>query len=484
MTAAQSRILSNVVSLPRRFASRRNEREFLPAALEIIETPASPAGRVTAATIIAFFLVALVWATFGHVDIIATAQGKVVPVGRTKVIQPLEIGMVTAINVKDGDRVTEGQVLIEMDHVAAMAERNRIAQDLMRSQLDIARLTALRAAIEENITPNDKFNPPAGALAYQIARTRSAMIAQADQQAAKIAALDQQIAQKAAEADEIAASITKLKEGLPLLEETAAIREKVAKMEYGNRLADLDARLKVSDQRNDLLVQQRRAVENVAGRHSLEWQREQTKAEYARSIMTDLAEAEPKAAQFAEDLVKAEKRIHDQTLRAPIDGTVQQLAMHTIGGIAQPAQQLMAIVPAGDGIEIEAMVPNKDIGFVHEGDPAEVKIDTFNFTKYGLLHGKVISVSQDAMVRDKAPAQVSADKQSGQSSHTSEPPGQELVYAARIRLDGTKIQVEDRMVELAPGMATTVEIKTGSRRVIEFLLSPILRYRHESLRER
>jgi hemolysin D len=473
----------NVVPLRRAARMRRAEREFLPAALEIMETPASPVGRAVAATLIAFFLIALAWAIFGRIDIIATAQGKIVPVGRIKVIQPLETGMVTAIRARDGDRVKEGQVLIELDRVASTSERNRVRHDYLRSRLDVARLVALRAGFDAGIGTGE-FVPPEGAPAYEIARTRASMIAQAEQQAAKMAALDQQIAQKVAEADEIAAIIAKLRAGLPLIQEAADVREKVMKMEFGNRISHLEAQLKLSEQRHDLIVQERRAVESVAARKALESQRDQTKAEYARGIMTELAEAEPKAAQFAEDMVKAEKRMQDQVLRAPLDGTVQQLALHTIGGVVTPAQALMVVVPAGAGIEIEAMVLNKDIGFVHDGDDAEIKIDTFNFTKYGLLHGKVITVSQDAMMRDKSANQTNADRQSGQTGRSSEPPGQELLYTTRVSLDKTSMQIDDRMVELTPGMAVTVEIKTGKRRVIEFLLSPLLRYKQESLRER
>jgi len=161
--------------------------------------------------------------------------------------------------------------------------------------------------------------------------------------------------------------------------------------------------------------------------------------------------------------------------------------VHTIGGVVTPAQALMVVVPAGSPIEIEAMIQNKDVGFVHDGDDAEVKVDTFNFTKYGLLHGKVLNVSGDSIQREKSPAaaqQNGGSKTSGSQDRTSEPPGQELVYSARVSLDRTRMQVDDRMVDLAPGMAVTVEIKTGQRRIIEYLLSPLLRYRHETLRER
>ena len=171
-------------------------------------------------------------------------------------------------------------------------------------------------------------------------------------------------------------------------------------------------------------------------------------------------------------------------MRSPIDGTVQQLAVHTVGGVVTPAQQLMVIVPADSQLEAEAMISNRDIGFVSAGQQAEVKIDTFNFTRYGLLQGKVVSVSQDAIVRDKPNAKAGAPKSGGALSDSSEPEGQELLYSARVSLDETQMQIEDKMVNLAPGMAVTVEIKTGTRRLIEYLMSPLLRYRQESLRER
>ena len=135
---------------------------------------------------------------------------------------------------------------------------------------------------------------------------------------------------------------------------------------------------------------------------------------------------------------------------------------------------------------IEAMIQNRDIGFVHDGDPAEIKIDTFNFTKYGLLHGTVVSVSADAIQRDKPQGKDNNNPsdQSANAARSSEPQGQELLYAARIALGTTRMEIEGRMVDLSAGMAVTAEIKTGQRRIIEFLLSPLLRYKQESLRER
>src|SRR6185369_8558991 len=212
---------------PLRIVRGGDELEFLPAALEIIETPASPAGRAVAFTIVGFFLVSLAWACLGKIDIIATAQGRIVPTGRTKIIQPLEAGTVTAIRVRDGDRVREGDVLVELDRTTSTAERDRVRHELLRARLDAARLAALRAGLASSSV--GEFTPPPEAPAYEVQRTRATMMAQAEQQAAKIASLDQQIAQKAAEADGIAAMIEKLESGLPFIAETASVREKVMK---------------------------------------------------------------------------------------------------------------------------------------------------------------------------------------------------------------------------------------------------------------
>ncbi len=468
--------------VPPKLVRRREELEFLPAALEIIETPASPVGRAIAFTIIAFFALALLWSCLGRIDIIATAQGKIVPTGRTKTIQPLEAGTVTAIHVRDGDRVRAGDVLIEIDRTITTAERNRVSAEWMRAKLDVSRLSALQSGLA-TATVGDYVVPP-GVPEHEVLRSRGAMLAQVEQQAAKILSFDQQIAQKQAEANGLAALIDKIEASLPFVTETAEVREKLLKLEFGNRLAFLDSQLKLSEQRHDLIVQRRRLAEIAAARSALEAQREQTRAEYARAVMMDLADARQKAAQLGEDMIKAERRMSDQILRAPVDGTVQQLAIHTVGGVVSPAQQLMAIVPADSKLEAEAMLPNKDIGFVTPGQSAEIKVDTFNFTKYGLLRGEVINVSQDAITREKPMDRADPGKTRAALADSSEPQGQELVYAARVSLDRTQMQVEDKVVSLAPGMAVTVEIKTGRRRVIEYLLSPLLRYGHEAARER
>ncbi|AUC97825.1 HlyD family type I secretion periplasmic adaptor subunit [Bradyrhizobium sp. SK17] len=457
-------------------------RQFLPAALEIIETPASPVGRAIGGTIILFFAIAVAWATFGHVDIIATAQGKIVPTGRSKTIQPLETGTVSAIHVRDGDQVAAGQVLIELDRTVTQAEQRRVTQDLILAQLDVARLGALRDNFDRLDGARD-IAAPAGVSERDLARTRAAMQAQAAEQLAKMASIVRQVEQKRAEAESIAATVAKIDASLPLVEQTAKIRRDAMQIQYGNQIAYLDAQARMLDQQNERVVQSRKLVEIEAARQALEQQLGQTKSGFERQVLSDLSDAQKKVEELSQDLVKAERKMNEQVLRSPIDGTVQQLALHTIGGVVTAAQQLMIVVPANSRIEAEAMIPNRDIGFVSAGQSAEVKIDTFNFTRYGLLQGKVVSVSQDAIVMEK-PKDGAVAKKGGALSESSEPEGQQLVYSARIALDGTRMQIDDRLVSLAPGMAVTVEVKTGTRRIIEYLMSPVMRYRQESLRER
>jgi hemolysin D len=484
MSSAEARKQDNApVSLEQWRKHRNSAREFLPAALEIVETPPSPAGRMIAGTIILFFALAIGWSIVGHVDIIATAKGKIVPTGRTKTIQPLEAGIVAAIQVQDGDKVHAGDVLVELDRTVNEAERKRVAQNLMSSQLDVARLGGLRDSFETLATLHS-LHVPAGAAATDVARARAAMQAQADEQLSKIASLTQQIQQKRAETQSVHAAIAKIDATLPLLQETADIRRKAKEIQYGNQIAYLDAQTRLVDQQNERMVQERKLAEIEAARLALEQQLAQTKSGFERQTLSDLADAEKKVDELGQDFVKANRKLEEQVLRAPIDGTVQQLALHTVGGVVTPAQQLMQIVPIDSQLEAEAMVSNRDIGFVNPDQSAEIKIDTFNFTRYGLIHGNVKSVSQDSIAREKSSGKQNETKQTGALAETSEPDGQELLYSARVSLDEVQMQVDGKIVNLTPGMAVTVEIKTGTRRIMEYLMSPLLRYKQESLHER
>jgi hemolysin D len=457
-----------------------DELAFLPAALEIVETPPSPIGRAIGGTIVALFCLALTWAAFGQVDIVAFASGKIVPSGRVKLIQPFETGVVRVIHVHDGQSVKAGDVLIELDPTMTAAEAEHIRSDLIAAQLDIARL---RSELSDSDDPDSAFQPPAGASANQIAMERQFLFRQTEEYRAKLASLDGQRAQKEAERETTAALIDKLEAEEPIITQRVDIRKSLADRELGSKITYLENLQQLTENQKDAAVQKSRLAEANAAVAAVTETRAQAVAEFHRALFGELAEAERKAAGLSGDLAKAEERTKLQVLTAPVDGVVQQLSIHTVGGVVTPAQQLAVVVPSDTVLEVDAMISNRDIGFVHIGQDAQIKIDTFNFTRYGLLHGQILSVSQDAIIRDVPPDKTKEDR-GGAEGASSEPKGQELSYAARVSLDQTQIQVDGALAKLSPGMAVTVEIKTGSRAVITYLLSPLLRHAHDSMHER
>jgi hemolysin D len=472
-------VSKNVVPF-RRAEIRRREQEFafLPAALEITETPPSPVGRAIGASIIGVFCVALVWASLGSVDIVATAAGRIVPGGRTKLIQPFETGVVRAIHVRDGQTVKAGDVLIELDPTMIEADQERQRSDLVAANLDVARL---RAALTDD--PVASFHPPPGASSAQVEMHRQFLINDRAEQASKLAEIGREQSQKEAERATTSASVAKIQATIPVLQERVDIHKTLLDKGLASKVTYLSEVQDLVGLQQDVAVQQSRLREADAAIALLKETREKTAVEYRRTVYDALTKAEQKAASLAQDAIKAEQRTKLQRLTAPVDGVVQQLAVHTVGGVVTPAQALAVVVPSENRLEIEAMVSNRDIGFIHAGQKAEIKVDTFNFTRYGLLHGEVLSVSSDAITREKQQSS-SNERTADAATSTSEPKGQELEYAARISLDRTDMQVDEKLVKLGPGMAVTVEIKTGSRRIINYLLSPLARYKQETLRER
>jgi hemolysin D len=468
----------NIVAFPRAEIRRREaEIAFLPAALEIAETPASPVGRAIGASIVAIFCVALLWASLGSVDIVTTSTGKIVPGGRTKLIQPFETGVVRAIHVRDGQTVKTGDVLIELDPTMTSADEERQKSDLAGAELDVARL---RAALAED--PLAAFHPPQGASPAQIEMHRQFLISERGEQDAKLSEIGRQQSQKEAERGTTSANVAKIQATIPVLQERVDMHKALLDKGLASKVIYLTELQDLVGLQQDIVVQQSRLRESDAAIALLKGTREKTAVEYQRTVYDALSKAQQKAAGLAQDVIKAEQRTKLQRLTAPVDGIVQQLAVHTVGGVVTPAQALAVVVPTEARLEIEARVSNRDIGFVHSGQTAEIKVDTFNFTRYGLLHGEVLGVSSDAIARDTQ--NPPNDRTAGAATSTSEPKGQELEYAARVSLDRTDMQVDEKLVKLGPGMAVTVEIKTGSRRIISYLLSPLAKYRREALRER
>ncbi len=374
-----------------------------------------------------------------------------------------------------------GDVLIELDPTVNAAERDHLQNDLLAERLNVARLRAALASADKGTA---ELVPPPEADPVLVGTQRQLLQNQVSEHRAKIAALSRQAAQKEAERETISATIHKLETMIPVIQQRVDIRKTLMEKEIGSKLTYYEIFQLLVEQQEELNVQKSHLHEAEAAVAAIEQTRAQAIAEYSRSLSDDLAKGEQKANGLAQDLIKAQQKTKLQQLTSSVDGVVQQLAVHTVGGVVTPAQSLMVIVPNDGRLEIEVIVSNQDIGFIEPGQDAEVKVDTFNFTRYGLLHGTVLSVSQDAIIRDKPEGRGGGNRKLGTGQESSEPTGQELNYSARVSLDRTQMQVEDRLVNLSPGMAVTVEIKTGERTILSYLLSPLRNYQQDMMHER
>ncbi|MBF0425102.1 MAG: HlyD family type I secretion periplasmic adaptor subunit [Magnetococcales bacterium] len=445
---------------------RRHEVEFLPAVLEITDSPPSPVGRTTAYILIVLFLMVLSWSILGEVDIHATAQGKIIPIGRVKIIQPLEAGVVQKIWVKEGQTVHQDEPLVTLDPTDSTADEERLTREWNESRTEADRFRALGSGVAN---PVNEFHPPDDINESLINRHRGLLLRQWLEHTASLSALDGELTQQQARLNATRSEIIKLETVLPLIRERAQAKETLAKQGSAPRLEYLKLKQELVESEQDLRTKRHMAEETQAAMATLHLRKKQIAAQFAQTSWNQYVEADRKAESFRQELEKAHQRRIRSLLRAPEDGVVQQLKINTPGGVVTPAQELMWIVPTTGGVEVEAMVLNKDVGFVEQGQPAVVKVETFPFTKYGTLNGRVRHLSRDA-VEEKQPLP------GGQM------PG--LLYPARLTLDRSSLWIDGKEIPITPGMAATVEIATGNRRLIEYILSPILKIKQEGLRER
>ena len=442
--------------------NNREDLEFLPAALETQETPPLPMSRYILWAIMLFFLIAITWASIGEVDIVGVAQGKIIPSGKVKIIQPLETGVVRKILVREGEKVEAGQPLIELDATLTGADHESIKDQQLALKLDRARQLTILDTLNKDQTSIDHFNGLSEATPEQIRLQKERARSSLNEYLAKIEALKDEQRQRQAERNAVSQRIEQLDATIPLITERAKSLEDMVKKDMMPRVQWLELEQERIEQVKERDVQKNNLASLAAAIANINQRLTALKAEFESQILTELADAENRIAAFEQEKIKAEKRITLQKLAAPVSGKVHKLAIHTIGGVVTPAQELMHIVPDEDAVEVEAWLPNKDIGFVQEGQAAEVKIETFPFTKYGVIDGEVLNVSNDAI----------PDEHLG------------LVYAMRVKMHKTIMKVEEKMISLSPGMAVTVEVNLGKRKLIEYLLSPLLRYKDESVRER
>lgn len=449
-----------------------DEQAFLPAALSLQETPVHPAPRRIAYTLIALFIIAVLWAIFGKIDIVAVAPGRIIVSDRTKVIQPLENSVVQRILVKDGDHVQAGQALVELDPTTARADKASLHETRKAAQSEWLRTRALqqlmlnaegKATLQQNTgTTLSQQNIPADWTTEDKATAQAQLAAEWSDITARLARLAAEHQRRQAEMATVNAMIGKLEATIPISKQRENDFKALSDQGFMSGHANQDRTRERIELERDLATQQARLQEAQAALREAEHTRSAYLAETRRALSERQAQADLKRQQTNQEFTKATQREHLATLTAPVAGTVQQLAMHTEGGVVTEAQALMVIVPDSASVSAEVTLENKDIGFVSPGQDVAIKLETFTFTRYGTVSATVEKVTQDAVNDEKRGA----------------------IFPATLKLNQTTIDVDGKQIKLAPGMNITAEIKTGQRRVIEFLLSPIQKAGSESLRER
>jgi hemolysin D len=442
---------------PRRLA---DEVAFLPAALSLQETPPHPAPRRFAWAICALFVIALVWTIVGEIDVVAVATGRIVVSDRTKTLQPLEASVVKRVLVKDGDSVAAGQVLVELDATNAAADSASAREQLAAAESEARRTAALQVAIQDHKPPVLPTRLREGG--EDEAVTRAQMLAEWQDITAKLAKLAAEQSHRSAEIATVRQVIAKLQATVPIARQREADFKRLTAQGFMSSHAEQDRTRERIELEADLATQRARLIEAQAALSEAEHARAAFGAETQRLLSERHAQATLKHQQLLQDLSKNEQRSRLNHLTAPVAGTVQQVAIHTEGGVVTPAQVLMVIVPKDSEVTAEVVVDNKDIGFVNAGDTAQIKFETFPYTRYGTVEGRVKSVTADAVNDDKKGA----------------------IFPATLTLRRSRIDVDGKQMNLSPGMNVTAEIRTSRRKVIELLLSPIYRATSESLRER
>ncbi|MEW8405242.1 MAG: HlyD family type I secretion periplasmic adaptor subunit [Candidatus Thiodiazotropha taylori] len=439
-------------------------KAFLPAALEIQETPPNPLARWLVKSIIGLLTIGVIWAIFGHVNIVATAEGKILPGSRVKIIQPLQKGVIKKILISEGDYVVRGQPLIEFDSTLTSADENRLKKELFSAEMKIA----INHLLLKKLNSNDKEY--SDGLVKEIVekekvdqRHFSKLL---QEKWLKIKASESSLnsAREATVAEYKATKIEieKFKKTLPIVEKRAKILKGLFEKKFASETEYLQVEQERILQSHQLQAEKQHLKQLAASRKQAQQQIDAFLAETKAGILTEITEYKREHSALQEELTKATDANQRQILYAPVAGQMQEVAVTTLGGVVTEAQPLMKIVPTEENLIVEAFIQNKDIGFIENMMPAEVKIHTFPFTKYGIVEAEVVNISDDAIYDEK----------------------RGLIYSLLLSMNKKMINVDGRQVPLMPGMEVTAELKTGERRLIEYFLAPLLRHGSESLRER
>lgn len=461
--------------------------EFLPAALEVLETPLSPVRTWLIAAICAFVTSALIWCWLGQVDIIATAQGKFQPVGRTKTIQSLETGKVLSIPVQNGSHVKAGDVLVVLDPGQVQADEAVLEAAVVAERAEAARrAVALALASNGTLGAVPQVTFPAGTTPPIALREQRVLAQDVDHLATIVASLEGQVREKSAERDRLRAVVDAQSALVATLQERVDMRQTLFNMKIEAHAKVIDALETLQSQQATLASERGQIGEIDAALARLQQDIRKSFAAFGAENAQKLAETGRLLDENLEKLNKAHLRTAELTLHSPVDGTVTGSSVTSVGQVITVGEQIMQIVPGNAKLEIECYLPNGDIGFVREGQTAVVKVDSFPFTDYGTINARVIRVAHDAIPQPEAEQREqnpsAASKGFGMFGGAQRV--QNLFYPVTLEIEASRMHVGDAELALVPGMAVTVEIKTGMRRIISYFLSPVMNVASTALRER
>jgi hemolysin D len=464
--------------LPRAARRRRTrvvDPEFLPSALAVIETPPSPARGWVLGTIFGMLACTAALSYFGYLSDYTSAPGKIQVVGRTKVIEPRQEGQVKSMRVANGDRVKQDDVLVELDPTDALASRTIIADQIIDLRAEMAMLRVeLLAGRADPVDAEAPIKWDADIPAPVRARQEAELRANLAQFAATLADLAAQRSAAEALRDRYAANIASQNALLTVTSEHVTMDQNLANEGWNSRLKVLDVLEKQRQQQIMLTSFQSGLDDAKAAIPLIDSEIAKTRDVFLTNATQAQAAAERKLDDLNQQLVKADQSLKDMTLRAPIAGVIHDAAVTTVGQVVKPGQQLMQLVPDGTSLEVIGYVNNTDIGFVKVGQKVELKILTFPYATYGTIPGVVTSVGHDAQPAEgvKNILQSAALDGAVSQTTTAESTGN-IVFPITIEAARSSMNIDGRIVDLTPGMALTIDIRTEDRRAIDYIASPL-----------
>ncbi len=465
----------------------REDQEFLPAALEVLETPPSPVGIWLIWVICVLAMSAITWSYFGRIDVVAIAQGKLQPTGRVKVVQPSETGRAASILVGNGTHVELGDVLMKFESADADADVDQLEAEIYSLTAEAARRrTAIDLVADRQVDVQPKMDPVTDVPMNIFIRESRVLEGDLNKLASTVEGLDAQIKQKVRECERYTAIAAAVSELITTLQQRVDLRQSLHASGSGSRVDLIEAIQALQEQKSTLATAEGQIRESEASVEVLRRGIEDAFRTFTADNLQKVAEAERRIDESSERLVKAKVRQQHMTLRSPTAGTVSALSVTTPGQVIAAGEEIMRIVPDGIGLEIEAYLANRDVGFVKLGQKAIIKVESLPFTRYGTIDATLTNIASDAIPQPDAETTEGnpAKATSRQSMFAGAQRIQNLVYPALLEPASNRVLADGMMVPLSAGMAVTVEIKTGKRRIIEYLFSPLLEVANEAMKER